>query len=75
MSGPLLTESIVEALASVPVEVRLERNWAALAYCGRYGRIDVDDWPRSDADEFRKALGKIVSDENSKNPNAALSEE
>ncbi len=75
MRSPLLTESIVDALASVPVEVRLARNWDALAYCARYGRIDVDDWARSDALEFQKALGRIVEGENKKNPTGSLSED
>jgi hypothetical protein len=51
------------ALAEDPAE-RIKRDWDVIAYCARYGRADVSDWPMSQAKSFFQALTRIVIREN-----------
>lgn len=51
-------------MAAAPLEERRRRCWDLVAYCGRYGHVDVSDWPWSSARALEKALSDIVNQEN-----------
>jgi hypothetical protein len=46
-----------------PLEV-ISRADRMVAFCARYGRMDVRDWPRSEALGFAEALSKLLESEN-----------
>ncbi len=41
----------------------IERANNMIAFCSRYGRADVRDWPRSEAMEFASALRSLLDSE------------
>lgn len=51
-------------MAAAPLEERRRRCWDLVAYCARYGHVDVSEWPRSSALAFERALSDIVHREN-----------